>query len=249
MLAPVWFHEKRKSPLYQGRRTHLTTMVRLPTVPKMSTVGNTLATFPVCLWLTGLPASGKTTLSEALEKALKQDGLSVVVLDGDCIRAALSPQLGYSRVDRHANVVRIAHLAVESLSHADVVIVAAVSPYRDARDEARAIVGAAGIFLEVHVDTPVETCIRRDPKGLYAKALAGEIVGFTGVDGTYERPRDPEVHVSREPMGMDEAVACVLAKLSPVLRSAESEWSISVIGNHGSCSPVWGEAQAGLQSP
>jgi|GEM_PF-1955550 len=204
---------------------------------------------PVCLWLTGLPAAGKTTLSEALAKVFTESGLSVELLDGDRIRAALSPQLGYSRADRHSNVVRVAHLAVEALSHRDVVIVALVSPYGDARAEARGIVEEFGTFVEVHVDASPETCIARDPKGLYAKALAGEIADFTGVDGSYERPRAPEVHVSTERMSVDGAVACLLAKLSRVLRSAESEWSISVIGNHGSCSPVLGEAQAGPQSP
>ena len=208
----------------------------------MSTVGNTLATSPVCLWLTGLPASGKTTLSEALEKALKQDGLSVVVLDGDRIRAALSPQLGYSRVDRHANVVRIAHLAVESLSHADVVIVAAVSPHREARDEARAIVGAAGIFLEVHVDTSVETCIRRDPKGLYAKALAGEIVDFTGVDGCYEPPGAPEVHVDTNRLGVDASIDFMLSEIRVVMTSGAQETVCRAADTGSPLLPIWGLA-------
>ena len=219
------------------------------TTPPGSTEGYTDPSVPVCLWLTGLPASGKTTLSEALAKVFTERSLSVEVLDGDRIRAALFPQLGYSRTDRHSNVVRVAHLAAEALSHRDVVIVALVSPYGDARAEARGIVAGRGAFVEVHVDASSETCIARDPRGLYAKALAGEIVDFTGVDGTYERPLAPEVHIDTNRMGVDEAVACVLAKLSPVLRSAESEWSISAIGNHGSCSPVWGEAEASLQSP
>ena len=171
-----------------------------------------------------------------------KSGLSVVLLDGDRIRAALSPQLGYSRADRHANVVRIAHLAVESLSHAGVVIVAVVSPYRDARDEARAIVDAAGIFLEVHVDAPVETCIRRDPKGLYAKALAGEIVGFTGVDGCYEPPRTPEVHVNTDRLGVDESIDFILSEIRVVMTSGAQETVCRAAGTGSPLLPIWGPA-------
>ena len=188
-----------------------------------STWGYTPATGPTCLWLTGLPAAGKTTLSEALAKVFTESGLSVELLDGDRIRAALSPQLGYSRADRHSNVVRVAHLAAEALSHRDVVIVALVSPYGDARAEARGIVAGRGAFVEVHVDASSETCIARDPKGLYAKALAGEIADFTGVDGSYERPHAPEVYVATDRMSAGEAVACILAKLSEVLMSGAQE--------------------------
>ena len=180
---------------------------------------------PVCLWLTGLPAAGKTTLSEALAKVFTESGLSVELLDGDRIRAALSPQLGYSRADRHSNVVRVAHLAVEALSHRDVVIVALVSPYGDARAEARGIVEEFGTFVEVHVDASPETCIARDPKGLYAKALAGEIADFTGVDGSYERPRAPEVHVDTNRLSVDEAIDLILTEVRVLVTSGEQETS------------------------
>jgi len=188
--------------------------------------------------LTGLPASGKTTLSEALAKVFAANGLSVELLDGDRIRAALSPQLGYSRADRHSNVVRVAGLAAEALGSTDVVIVALVSPYGDARAEARGIVSACGTFVEVHVDASVETCICRDPKGLYAKALAGEITEFTGVDGSYERPHAPDVHVDTNRMSVDDAGAYMLVKLSGVLTGDAQEISHDARDTRSSWVPV-----------
>jgi len=162
--------------------------------------------------LTGLPAAGKTTLSDALARELSAAGRTVAVFDGDRVRAALAPTLGYSRGDRHRNVVRVAHMAVEALTRGEYVLVALVSPFRDARAEARTIVEASGHeFIEVYVDASAETCIERDPKGLYAKALAGEITDFTGVDGVYEAPDAPEVWVSTEQMDSTEATARILA--------------------------------------
>ena len=118
----------------QGGRRHVRRLTSF-IIPDHRTIPESIWSYtppeaPVCLWLTGLPAAGKTTLSEALAKVFTESGLSVELLDGDRIRAALSPQLGYSRADRHSNVVRVAHLAVEALSHRDVVIVALVSPLR-----------------------------------------------------------------------------------------------------------------------
>jgi len=208
------------------------------TFPSVSTAGYTHLSAPVCLWLTGLPASGKTTLSKALAKVFAANGLSVELLDGDRIRAALSPQLGYSRADRHANVVRVAGLAAEAFGYRDVVIVALVSPYGDARAEARGIVGACGTFVEVHVDASVETCIGRDPKGLYAKALAGEITDFTGVDGSYEVPHAPDVHVDTNRMSVDEAGTYILVKLSGVLTGDAQEISHDARDTRSSWVPV-----------
>ena len=167
---------------------------------------------PACVWLTGLPAAGKTTLSTAVSHEMSNAGCAVAVFDGDRVRAALAPTLGYSRADRHRNVVRVAHMAVEALTRGEYVLVALVSPFRDARAEARTIVEASGHeFIEVYVDASAETCIERDPKGLYAKALAGEITDFTGVDGVYEAPGAPEVWVSTEQMDSTEAAARILA--------------------------------------
>jgi adenylyl-sulfate kinase len=164
------------------------------------------------VWLTGLPAAGKTTLSSALAHEMNDAGCAVTVFDGDRVRAALAPALGYSRADRHRNVVRVARMAVEALTRGEYVLVALVSPYRDARAEARTIVEAGGHeFIEVYVDASAQTCIERDPKGLYAKALAGEITDFTGVDGVYEAPEAPEVRVNTEQMDSTEATARILA--------------------------------------
>ena len=167
---------------------------------------------PVCVWLTGLPAAGKTTLSRSVADEFGARGCPVAVFDGDRVRAALAPALGFTRADRHRNVVRVAGMAVEALDRGECVVVALVSPFRDARAEARAIVEASGhAFIEVHVDAPVEVCIDRDPKGLYARALAGEISDFTGVDGAYETPETPDVRVDTAQMDVAEATARILS--------------------------------------
>ena len=167
---------------------------------------------PVCIWLTGLPAAGKTTLSHSLANEMGATGFPVSVLDGDRVRAELAPTLGYTRADRHRNVVGVAEMAADALARGECVVVALVSPFRDARADARAIVEATGhAFIEVHVDAPVEVCIDRDPKGLYARALAGEISDFTGVDGVYEVPESPDVRVDTARMDAAEATARILS--------------------------------------
>jgi adenylyl-sulfate kinase len=148
------------------------------------------------LWLTGVPAAGKTTLSLAIRDALRGRGHRVEVLDGDEIRQALSPNLGFSREDRDAHIRRIAFVA-RMLSRNDViVVVAAVSPYRNTRDEART--GHEAPFVEVFVDCPMDELVRRDPKGLYAKAESGELRNLTGVSDPYEPPVAPEIAVQTE---------------------------------------------------
>jgi adenylylsulfate kinase len=144
----------------------------------------------VVVWFTGLSGAGKTTVADAVASDLRADGQSVVVLDGDVIRAQLSKDLGFSREDRDANVARIAQLARDHAETSAFVLVAVVSPYQNARDAARVAIGA---FVEVHVATPLVTCIARDVKGLYKKALAGEIDRFTGVSDPYEPPQTPEL--------------------------------------------------------
>ena len=144
----------------------------------------------VTVWFTGLPSSGKTTLALLLEEELKARGVPVAVLDGDEVRTRLSKGLGFSREDRDENIRRIAYVA-RLLTHCNAVaITSAISPYRATRDEAR---GEIGRFLEVYVKCPVEVCIERDVKGLYKKALSGEIKGFTGIDDPYEEPLKPEL--------------------------------------------------------
>ena len=146
----------------------------------------------VCLWFTGLSGAGKSTTAEILAARLQEVGRQVTVLDGDVVRTLLSRGLGFSREDRDLNIRRIGYVAAEIVRHGGTVIVAAVSPYRAARNEVRARVGG-GRFVEVFVDTPLEVCEERDVKGFYARARRGELRNFTGIDDPYEAPLDPEV--------------------------------------------------------
>jgi sulfate adenylyltransferase len=148
-----------------------------------------------CVWLTGLSGSGKSTTATALAQRLDALGYRVRVLDGDAVRATRSPQLGFSRHDREANVLSVAHLAREAMDNDEVVICALISPYRDMRERARAIIGPAA-FIEVFVDTPLEVCEARDVKGLYRRARNGTITGVTGIDDPYEPPVSPDVRLT-----------------------------------------------------
>lgn len=143
------------------------------------------------VWLTGLPGSGKTTISRLLYDALKTRGLRLESLDGDVIRKELSPELGFTKQDRETNVRRAVFLG--KLLHRNGVssIVSFISPYRATRDYARKEIGKD--FLEVYVKAPLEECIKRDPKGLYRKALAGQITDLTGLQDPYEEPLNPEL--------------------------------------------------------
>lgn len=150
------------------------------------------------LWFTGLSGAGKSTISEIVERELRALGRKVEVLDGDVVRTHLSKGLGFSKEDRDTNIRRIGWVC-EVLSRNDVIaIAAAISPYRAVRDEVRERHG--GRFIEIFIDVPLEVAIERDVKGLYKKALAGEIKGFTGVDDPYEPPLDPEliIHTDQE---------------------------------------------------
>lgn len=165
------------------------------------------------VWLTGLSGAGKTTLAARLGPALEARGLLVEHLDGDVVRTHLSQGLGFSKADRDTNIERIGWVAGRLTRHGAAVIVAAISPYREARARARALVSPFGAFVEVHVSASLEACVKRDVKGLYRRALAGEIKGFTGVDDPYEAPEHPELVVETERMTPDEAVAAVLEAL------------------------------------
>jgi adenylylsulfate kinase len=166
------------------------------------------------LWLTGLPSAGKSTIAAALAGRLRADGIAVEVLDGDEMRAVLSPDLGYSRADRDANVARISWIAARLARHGVIVLAPVVSPYREARDAARHTHVYAGVRLfEVHVATPVEVCAGRDVKGLYARALAGDLDGLTGVDDEYEAPTDPELRIDTSDGTVDDAVDQLIALL------------------------------------
>ena len=146
----------------------------------------------VCVWFTGLSGSGKSTTAEALIELVRARGRAVTVLDGDVVRTHLSKGLGFSREDRDTNVRRIGYVASEVVRHGGIAVAAVVSPYRDTRDEVRAMM-PAGAFLEVFVDTPIEVCEDRDVKGWYAKARTGEVTAFTGVDDPYEPPLHAEL--------------------------------------------------------
>jgi bifunctional enzyme CysN/CysC len=146
------------------------------------------------VWFTGLSGSGKSTVATAVEQALVAAGRPAYVLDGDNLRLGLNGDLGFTADDRAENVRRVGHVASLLADAGVVALVPLISPYRAGRDRARALHEAAGLpFLEVFVDTPIELCVQRDPKGLYAKARAGEIKGFTGIDDPYEPPARPEL--------------------------------------------------------
>ena len=145
----------------------------------------------VCIWFTGLSGAGKSTVAQALVPMLLEHGRQPTVLDGDVVRTHLSKGLGFSKEDRDTNILRIGFVAGEIARHSGTVICAAISPYRQARNEARKMVGDN--FIEVFVNTPIEVCEQRDIKGMYAKARRGEIKGFTGVDDPYEEPLNPEI--------------------------------------------------------
>ncbi len=161
------------------------------------------------VWLTGLPSSGKTTLAVGLAERLRQAGHRVEVLDGDVVRTHLTKDLGFSRRDRAENVRRVGFVAHLLSRNGVVAICALVSPYRQERDEVRAL--HAGRFCEVYVAAPLEVCAARDVKGLYARQRAGMLHGLTGVDDPYEPPLDPEVVVPTHLQSVDESLDTIWA--------------------------------------
>lgn len=162
------------------------------------------------LWFTGLPSSGKSTLARRVEEVLLERGMFVEVLDGDEVRENLSKGLGFSKEDRDTNIRRIGFVAKLLSRNGTVAITAAISPYRDVRDEMRRAIGR---FVEVYVECPIDVLKERDVKGLYKKALAGEIKHFTGVDDPYEAPLKPEVVVKSDRESVDDSVARIVSTL------------------------------------
>jgi bifunctional enzyme CysN/CysC len=149
---------------------------------------------PTVLWFTGLSGAGKSTIANLVEKRLHAQGRHTMVLDGDNVRHGLNRDLGFSEADRVENIRRVAEVAKLFVEAGLIVLVSFISPYRAERMLARDCV-EGGEFLEIFVDTPVDECRRRDPKGLYQKADAGQIRNFTGVDAPYEEPLDPEIRL------------------------------------------------------
>jgi adenylyl-sulfate kinase len=176
------------------------------------------------LWFTGLSGAGKTTLTEALVPQLRERGVPVEVLDGDEVRTNLSKGLGFSKEDRDANIRRIGYVARLLSRNGVGVIAAAISPYREIRDEVRASVEGDGArFVEVYVEASLDTLVARDVKGLYKKALAGEIKQFTGVSDPYEAPLSPDVLVCSDVETVEESAAKILAKLESLGLIAKGE--------------------------
>ncbi len=166
------------------------------------------------IWLTGLSGAGKTTITQALAPRLSALGHQVEILDGDAVRETLSKGLGFSKEDRDTNIKRIGFVANLLAKHGVTVLVSAISPYRDARREVLLEAQKNGVkALEVFVDAPLEVVTTRDTKGLYKKALAGEILHFTGVSDPYEAPLEPDLHLRTDQQSLEQSVQAILEKL------------------------------------
>ncbi|MDA0987744.1 MAG: adenylyl-sulfate kinase [Chloroflexi bacterium] len=163
------------------------------------------------LWFTGLSGAGKSTIAEKVYQNLKEAGRNVEMLDGDVVRTNLSKGLGFSKEDRDTNIRRIGFVSKLLSRNGTIAIVAAISPYRDVRDEVREEIGD---FVEVFVECSLEELTRRDVKGLYEKAIRGEIKNFTGVSDPYEEPLNPEVVVNSQHESVEESISKVMAKLN-----------------------------------
>jgi adenylylsulfate kinase len=180
------------------------------------------------LWFTGLSGAGKSTLAQALAAELRAAGRAVEILDGDEIRANLSPELGFTKADRDANVRRVGYVAALLASHGVIVLAALVSPYRDARDRVRNAVTQRGAgFIEIFVDASVELCTQRDVKGLYARAIAGQIPHFTGVSDPYEPPLSPEVVIATESESVGRGVERIIAHLEQTGHTGRSRGALA----------------------
>ena len=163
------------------------------------------------LWFTGLSGAGKSTISELVSTEIKARGSRLEILDGDIVRENLSKGLGFSKEDRDTNIRRIAFVADLLSRNGTPVITAAISPYREIRDEAREMMGDR--FIEVYIEASVDACAERDVKGLYAKAFSGEIKEFTGVSDPYEPPENPEVRLKTEEQEPAESAAQLITYL------------------------------------
>ena len=179
------------------------------------------------IWLTGLSGAGKSTIAQELYGHLKGLGKRVEILDGDVIRTNLSKGLGFSKEDRDTNIRRIGFVSKLLTRNGVTVIVAAISPYREVRDEVRSEIVD---FIEVFVGCPLDELVNRDVKGLYAKALAGELPNFTGVSDPYEEPLDPEVSLNTENESVEESSSKVLGKLRELGYLPAEEVSFQLAG-------------------
>lgn len=175
----------------------------------------------VTVWLTGLSGAGKSTIARLMERSLKSIGRNVEVLDGDVVRTNLSKGLGFSKEDRDTHIKRVGFVCHLLSRNGVIAIAAAISPYREIRDQNRKLIGN---FVEVYTKCSLEACAARDVKGLYKKALAGEVKGFTGVDDPYEEPLRPEVVCETDRETPEESAARVLKRLAELHYLSGEEW-------------------------
>jgi adenylylsulfate kinase len=173
---------------------------------------STIADSPV-IWLTGLPGSGKTTIAKALCPKLKESGFKVELLDGDIVRKELSPELGFTKQDRETHARRVVYLSKLLSRNGIISVVCLISPYREFRRYARSEISVNNNFYEVYVKCSLETCVKRDPKGLYKKALSGEIKDLTGLQDPYEEPENPEMIVDTERQTLEESANVILDRV------------------------------------
>ena len=166
------------------------------------------------VWFTGLPASGKTTIAKGVAERLRNLGYRVELLDGDWVRKTINPDAGFTFEERRRHLLRVAWIARLLARNGVITLCSFVSPYRSVRAEVRRIVEEEVPFIEVYVECSLEECIRRDPKGLYKKALRGEIKHFTGISDPYEPPEHPDIVVNTETMSVEECVEKVLQYLN-----------------------------------
>ena len=160
----------------------------------------------IVIWFTGLSGSGKSTIANKLDVKLNKRGLKTYILDSDNVRMGLNKDLGFSPESRKENIRRVSEVAKLFADSGTIVMTAFISPYREDRDSARDVIGSD--YVEVFVNTPIEECIKRDPKGLYKKAIAGEIKGFTGIDSPYEEPLSPEISLGN--LSIEDSVAVLI---------------------------------------
>jgi adenylylsulfate kinase len=196
---------------------HSTAMFPQNSAPMISDAARKTSSTGLTIWFTGLSAAGKTTLNDAVRERLQAVGYAVESLDGDVLRQNLWKDLGFSKPDRDENVRRIGFVAHLLSRNGIIVLVSAISPYRAVRDEVRCRIGN---FVEVYVNAPVDVCEQRDRKGLYRKARAGQLLGFTGIDDPYEPPLHPEIECHTDSETVTESADKIMRYLEARLSSA-----------------------------
>ncbi len=164
---------------------------------------------PKVIWITGLSGAGKSTIAQGLAKTLSSGTNSVHILDGDELRTTICKDLGFSEADRKENVRRASEAAKKFINKGYTVIAALISPYSEDRQKVREMF-EKGQFIEVYIDTPIEVCMQRDPKGLYAKAMNGDIKNFTGIDSPYQEPSNPEIRITTQSNSPDQSIGIII---------------------------------------